>query len=81
VTERFFEQLEQLRRSLILMGAEVERQIQLAIESVTQVDAEKARRVIANDAEIDRMELEIEDLAVQLFACSPNNSRKGSAII
>jgi phosphate transport system protein len=68
VTERFFEQLEQLRRSLILMGAEVERQIQLAIESVTQVDAEKARRVIANDAEIDRMELEIEDLAVQLFA-------------
>ena len=66
--EHFSEQLEDLRRNLILMGGEVERQIQRAIEALTEVDAEKAEAVIAADAEIDRMELVIEEQAVQLLA-------------
>lgn len=66
--EHFAEQLEQLRRNLILMGAEVERQIQLSIEALIQMDAEKARDVIVNDDAIDRMEMDLEDQAVQLFA-------------
>ncbi len=66
--EHFSEQLEDLRRNLILMGGEVERQIQRAIEALTEVDEEKAAAVIAADAEIDRMEMVIEDQAVQLFA-------------
>ncbi len=66
--EHFSEQLEQLRRSLILMGGQVERQIQAAIEALTEMDAEKARGVIAGDVEIDRLEIDIEDQAVQLLA-------------
>ena len=66
--EHFSEQLEELRRNLILMGGEVERQIHRAIEALVEVDAEKARSVIASDEEINRMELAVEDLAVQLFA-------------
>ena len=66
--EHFSEQLEELRRNLILMGGEVERQIHRAIEAVIEVDVEKARSVIAADEEINRMELAVEDLAVQLFA-------------
>ena len=66
--EHFSEQLEELRRNLILMGGEVERQIHRAIEALVEVDAEKARSVIAADEEINRMELAVEDLAVQLFA-------------
>jgi len=68
VKEHFSEQLEELRRNLILMGGEVERQIHRAIEALVEVDIEKARAVIAADSEIDRMEMAIEDLAVQLFA-------------
>jgi phosphate transport system protein len=68
VKEHFSEQLEELRRNLILMGGEVERQIHRAIEAVIEVDVEKARSVIAADEEINRMELAVEDLAVQLFA-------------
>jgi phosphate transport system protein len=66
--EHFSEQLEDLRRNLILMGGEVERQIQRSIEALTEVDAEKAAAVIAADAEIDRMEMVVEDQAVQLLA-------------
>ena len=68
VKEHFSEQLEGLRRNLILMGGEVERQIQHAIEALTEVDAKKAAGVIAADAEIDRMEMVIEEQAVHLLA-------------
>ncbi|MBC8646959.1 MAG: phosphate signaling complex protein PhoU [Thermoanaerobaculia bacterium] len=66
--EHFAEQLESLRRNLILMGGEVERQIQRAIEALTDVDSEKARAVIAADEEIDRMEVNIEEQAISLLA-------------
>jgi phosphate transport system protein len=68
VKEHFSEQLESLRRNLILMGGEVERQIQHAIEALTEVDEKKAADVIAADAEIDRMEMVIEEQAVHLLA-------------
>jgi len=68
VKEHFSEQLEDLRRNLILMGGEVERQIQHAIEALTEVDAKKAGDVIAADAEIDRMEMVVEEQAVHLLA-------------
>jgi phosphate transport system protein len=50
------------------MGGEVERQIQHAIEALTEVDEKKAADVIAADAEIDRMEMVIEEQAVHLLA-------------
>jgi phosphate transport system protein len=68
VKEHFSEQLESLRRNLILMGGEVERQIQHAIEALTEVDEKKAAGVIAADTEIDRMEMVIEEQAVHLLA-------------
>ena len=66
--EHFSELLERLRRNLILMGGEVERQIQAAIEALVEVDAEKARAVIAADEEIDHFEIVIEEQAIQLLA-------------
>ncbi|HEX9689032.1 MAG TPA: phosphate signaling complex protein PhoU [Thermoanaerobaculia bacterium] len=66
--EHFAELLEELRRNLILMGGEVERQIQRAIEALTELDASKARDVIMDDEGIDRMEVAIEEQAVALLA-------------
>ena len=66
--EHFAEQLEDLRRQIILMGGEVERQIQRAIEALVEMDPEKARQVIAADEEIDRLELQVEDSAIALLA-------------
>jgi phosphate transport system protein len=70
VKEHFSEQLEDLRRNLILMGGEVERQIQRAIEALTEVDAEKARAVIRDDEAIDRMEGVIEERRCRSSPCS-----------
>ena len=50
--QHFAEQLESFRRQLVGMGAEVERQIRLAVESVVEADSEKARAVIAGDGAI-----------------------------
>lgn len=66
--EHFAEQLEDLRRNLILLGGEVERQIQKAIEALITADEKKAAEVIAADEEIDRMEMMVEEQAVQLLA-------------
>lgn len=66
--EHFAEQLEDLRRNLILLGGEVERQIQRAIEALIEADEKKAEEVIASDGEIDRMEMMVEEQAVQLLA-------------
>ncbi|HEU5248738.1 MAG TPA: phosphate signaling complex protein PhoU [Thermoanaerobaculia bacterium] len=66
--EHFAEQLEELRRKLILMGGEVERQIQRSIEALTEADADKARDVIRDDEAIDRMEVAVEEQAVALLA-------------
>jgi phosphate transport system protein len=68
VKEHFAEKLEELRRNLILMGGEVERQIQRSIEALTEVDPSKARAVIMDDEGIDRMEVAIEEQAVSLLA-------------
>jgi phosphate transport system protein len=66
--EHFAEQLEHLRRRLILFGAEVEKQIAASVEALTEASEIKARAVIAADEIIDRTEVEIEEEAIQLFA-------------
>jgi phosphate transport system protein len=68
VKEHFSEQLEDLRRQLILMGGEVERQIHRSIEALIEMDAEKARAVIATDEDIDRLEMQVEESAIALLA-------------
>jgi phosphate transport system protein len=66
--EHFSERLETLRRQLISMGAEAERQIASAIEALVTGDAAKARAVIEGDKAIDQMEIKIDEGAVELLA-------------
>ena len=66
--EHFSERLEALRRQLITMGAEAERQIASAIEALVTGDAAKARAVIEGDKVIDQMEIRIDEGAVDLLA-------------
>ncbi len=66
--EHFSEQLEDLRRQLISDGRGGRAADHRAIEALTEMDAEKARGVIASDEEIDRMEMAIEESAISLLA-------------
>ncbi|MBM7867555.1 phosphate signaling complex protein PhoU [Heliobacterium gestii] len=60
--------LKNLQQDLLRMGTLVEEQIEKGIEALSRQDAALADQVVANDDEIDRMQLEIEDRCMKLIA-------------
>lgn len=68
-TNRQYEvELRGLRTGLITMGGLVESQIADAIEALIERDTERARATIARDADVNRMDVENDELAVRLLA-------------
>jgi phosphate transport system protein len=68
-TSKDFEQeLRTLRERLATMGERSARQISLAMKALADRDDDLARDVIRNDAQIDRDEIEIDELALQILA-------------
>jgi phosphate transport system protein len=68
-TSKDFEQeLRTLRERLCAMGGRCESQIELAMKALADRDDDVARKVIENDALIDRDETEIDELAQQILA-------------
>lgn len=64
----FDAELARLHQIIVTMGQRVESQFAAALEAIAERDAAKASRVIEADAEIDRLELELEALSVRLLA-------------
>ena len=56
-----------LRDRLLLMGGETELALQRAMHALTQRDSEVANQVLENDRVIDRLELEIDRLSVEVL--------------
>jgi phosphate transport system protein len=68
-THRTYEsELAQLRERLLLMGAKAEEVVARGIAALADRDPAAARRAIALDAEIDRLELGIDELALGILA-------------
>src|SRR5688500_11210080 len=68
-TDKQFESdLSLLREKLLLMGAKVEGMIVEAMRGLVERDAAIAKGVIARDVEVDRLEVEIDELALQILA-------------
>ncbi len=65
---QYEEDLRGLRAGLIKMGGLVESQIAEAIEALVQRDSAHARAVIARDAEVNRMDIEIDNRCINLLA-------------
>lgn len=61
-------ELDILRDRLLLMGGEVELALQRAMHALTARDSDVARQVLENDRVIDRLELEIDRLSVDVLA-------------
>lgn len=61
-------ELQDLRADLLKMGGLVERQIAQAVESLVNRDTEQARRTIAGDVEVNRMDVEIDGRCIRLLA-------------
>lgn len=67
--ERYFDsELKELKQDILKMGAYAEEAIHKSIEALKNRDAEIARSLIKDDAEIDRLELDIDEKCVDLIA-------------
>ena len=64
----FHDQLSQLKKRLLEMSERSEALVELSMQAVLEGDIAKAQTVIAGDRELDQMELELEEMAVQLLA-------------
>jgi phosphate transport system protein len=65
---QYEEELRDLRNNLLKMGGTVERQIADAVQATVNRDSAMAQRVIADDAEVNRMDIEVEELCIKLLA-------------
>lgn len=65
---QYEEELRGLRTGLIKMGGLVESQIAEAIEALVERDTNRARATIARDTEVNRMDVENDELAIRLLA-------------
>lgn len=67
--ERAFErEIEALKESLLLMGGRAEQVVRKSIEALIRRDPALAETLFADDRAIDRLEIEIEERCIKLFA-------------
>ncbi|HET9984318.1 MAG TPA: phosphate signaling complex protein PhoU [Longimicrobiales bacterium] len=64
----FHEELDRLQSRLVGMAGLAEEMVRMAVEALHARDAERAAEVIERDSEVDALEVEIDDLAIQLLA-------------
>jgi phosphate transport system protein len=68
-TDREYEsELESLRERVLLMGAKVEEMIKSSMRALVERDSVLAQRMIENDHEINRLELDTDDLCLRILA-------------
>ena len=68
VLRHFVEELDHLRERLLEMSGLVEDAVYRSVLSLTDKDEQQARQVLANEAKINRLEIEIDALATELLA-------------
>jgi phosphate transport system protein len=69
LTDREYDaELHKLHDQLLLMGAKVEEMIANSMRALTERDSELARRMIEYDHQINRLEVEIDDLCLRILA-------------
>jgi phosphate transport system protein len=61
-------ELQSIKKNLLFVGALAEKAIQDVVTSLLDKKSDLARKVIAGDAEIDKMDTEIEDQCIRLLA-------------
>ena len=67
-SRHFAEELDALKKRVVEMGRLVEERIQLAVHALIDRNLGAARTVIEGDAEIDRLQVEVDDRCFTLFA-------------
>jgi phosphate transport system protein len=68
IVKSYDEELQRLSKMIVEMGGLAECQLAAAIEAVQERDSELAARVIEDDAKVDQIERELDNLAIRLLA-------------
>jgi len=68
ISERFNQEIEDLRSRLLAMGGLVEAQLDRALVALQTADADMAFRVVAGDDAVDALESSIDDLCAEVIA-------------
>lgn len=66
--KRYGEDLKKLREEILYMGGLVEDQIQKAVKSLVDRDSELASIIIERDHEVNRLDVDIDELCIKLLA-------------
>jgi phosphate transport system protein len=66
--EGFHRRIKELEHDVLAMGETVIDAIHRSVEALKHLDAEGAKQIIANDAQVDKKRWELEDLCVDLIA-------------
>jgi phosphate transport system protein len=66
--KKYEENLKKLREDILYMGGLVENQIQKAVSSLVERDSAMAEVIIQRDQEVNRLDVEIDDLCIRLLA-------------
>lgn len=68
-TDRLYEgELRKIREMLLMMGAKVEEMLQHAMRALIERDTELAERTLYIDRQINRLEMEVDDLCLRVLA-------------
>lgn len=68
ISQQFETQLQDIRSRVLAMGGLVEQQVGSALKSLKKADLELAREVIANDQEVNELEMSIDEECIQIIA-------------
>lgn len=68
ISEKFNTELEGIKNHLLEMGGKVEQQLGAALESLVSRDTGEAEAIINRDAEVNRMEMKIDDECATILA-------------
>jgi phosphate transport system protein len=66
--KKYEEDLKKLREDILYMGGLVENQIQKAVSSLVERDSALAEMIIQRDHEVNRLDVEIDELCIRLLA-------------
>ena len=68
ISGQFNAELESLRNQLLAMGGQVEQQLTTALDALMKLDSGVAESIVRNDAEINQMEMTIDDECATIIA-------------
>ncbi|MGO9137602.1 MAG: phosphate signaling complex protein PhoU [Syntrophales bacterium] len=68
-------ELNEVKESLIYLGALVEKAIELATEALVDRNTELARKVVCDDSVIDQLDIEIEEKCIRMLALRQPTAR------